>query len=96
MSSVHALAADHAIFYRIQRSPGVVKLRMWEPHPHSVGGVSLPYLYAVNYTFQKVVDAEAFLREYLLVNGAFDVPDRNFPTEGRIEILPYPTWSGLE
>lgn len=53
----------------------------------------LPYLYVANFTFDTIAEAEASLRDHLLNNGAFDVPDSNFPHEGEIAILPYPTWN---
>ncbi len=88
---------DHTIRYQIQVSPEQVKLRFWEPQviSGSPSDQPLPYLYLANCTFRTVAEAETYLRNHLLDNGAFDVPDSNFPEEGAIEILPYPTW-GVE
>ncbi len=92
MNLAHALTDDHVICYRITQSFGQVKLRLWEPSPpmhHS----DQPFLYAANFTFCTRQEAESFLRDHLLINGAFDVPETNFPEEGEIAILPFPTWS---
>lgn len=94
MSVAYSFAGDHAIRYRLQVAPDQVKLRLWEPAiaPHPPADNPLPYLYAANFTFDTVPEAEAYLRSHLLRNGAFDVPETNFPEEGEIAILPYPTW----
>ncbi|MEM6714638.1 MAG: hypothetical protein AAF827_21825 [Cyanobacteria bacterium P01_D01_bin.6] len=90
----YATNHDHTICYRLELLPGQVKLRLWESLAPTMEQVEqpLPYLYVANFTFNTVAEAEAYLRDYLLNNGAFDVPDRNFPREGAIAILPYPTW----
>ncbi|HEY9887401.1 MAG TPA: hypothetical protein V6D02_03320 [Candidatus Obscuribacterales bacterium] len=90
-----ALAGDHVLCYRLQSEMGYVRLRLWEP-PVVTGQAVVPespYLYAANFTFPTLQEAEGFLREHLLANGAFDVPESNFPAEGAIAILPYPTWA---
>lgn len=87
---------DHTIRYQLQTvTPGHIKLRLWEPAVVTppASDQPLPYLYVANLTFNTVADAEAYLREHLLKNGAFDVPESNFPQEGAIAILPYPTWN---
>jgi hypothetical protein len=89
--SLPNLAADYAIHYKLTRQGGQVRLRLWEMHPNPQQAPQ-PYLYAVNYSFPRQSEAELFLREYLYVNGAFDVPDSNMPEEGAIAILPFPTW----
>lgn len=95
MTSVNALAADYEIYYRITQEVGMVKLRLWE-YPRSPSSAPQPYLYAVNYRFKRLKEAENFLRDYLLLNGAFDVPEAGFPAEGQVAILPFPTWPGSE
>jgi len=94
MSVAYSLTGDYAIRYRLQTAPGQVKLQLWEP-PISANRESaspVPYLYLANFSFDTVTEAEAYLRHYLLRNGAFDVPETNFPEEGEVAILPYPTW----
>ncbi len=86
------LATDYAVFYRMTTEPGLVRLRLWEMHPNPEVNPQ-PYLYVVNYTFSSRRKAEDFLRDYLVLNGAFDVPDTHWPSEGEIAILPFPTWS---
>lgn len=90
----YATNCDHTIRYRLELLPGQVKLRLWEPSATTPEPAEqpLPYLYAANFTFDTIAEAEAYLRDHLLNNGAFDVPESNFPQEGEIAILPYPTW----
>jgi hypothetical protein len=97
MTQTPDLTDDYAICYHLQRATSPIKLRLWEPPVPAARGQEqdLPYLYAVNFTFNTLQEAEAFLHEHLLSNGAFDVPETNFPEEGKVEILPYPTW-GME
>ncbi|WP_008311467.1 hypothetical protein [Leptolyngbya sp. PCC 6406] len=92
MSSLPNLAAEYAIYYKIVLEAGQIRLRLWEIAPDSQKN-PYPYLYLVNYGFHHREEAEAFLREYLFLNGAFDVPERNLPPEGQVEILPFPTWN---
>lgn len=97
MTLAHALTGDHVICYRLSTDSGQIKLRLWEPIRASncQAAAPLPYLYAANFSFKTWFEAERFLREHLLANGAFDVPESDFPPEGQIAILPYPTW-GLD
>jgi hypothetical protein len=90
--SLPNLAAEYAIHYKLTVEHRQVRLRLWEMHPRPQHNPQ-PYLYAANYSFSHRAEAEAFLRDYLYVNGAFDVPDRRLPAEGEIAILPFPTWS---
>jgi len=94
MSVAYSFTGDYMIRYRLQIAPEQVKLQLWEPpvlaHQESVP--PLPYLYLANFTFNTVAEAEAYLRNHLLKNGAFDVPETNLPAEGEVAILPYPTW----
>ena len=94
MTLACALKGDHAICYRFRYEMGYIKLRLWEPPTPDENRDSQrsPYLYAANLTFRTMQEAEAFLHGHLLSNGAFDVPETDFPKEGRIEILPFPTW----
>ncbi len=94
MTLAYAFTEDHVIRYRLQADSHRVYLRLWEPTlPKGAPDLPrLPYLYALNFTFRTLAEAEAFLRHHLLTNGAFDVPDENFPAEGEVAILPYPTW----
>ena len=93
MSPLLNLATDYVIFYRLTTESGLVRLRLWEMHPNPEVNPQ-PYLYAVNYTFRHRREAEKFLRDYVITNGAFDVPETRWPSEGEIAILPFPTWSG--
>ncbi len=89
--------SDHEIRYEIQPLAGQFRLRFWEPavaRDNSSEPLQ-PYLYLANFSFDTLAEAEAYLRDHLLNNGAFDVPENNFPPAGAVEILPYPTW-GLE
>ncbi len=90
----YATNHDHTIRYRLELLPGQVKLRLWESSATTTEQAEqpLPYLYVANFTFNTVTAAETYLRAHLLSNGAFDVPESNFPREGAIAILPYPTW----
>lgn len=93
MNLAHALTEDYVICYRITPELSQVKLRLWEPiAPGSQH--TQPFTYAANFSFRTRKEAETFLRDHLLVNGAFDVPEANFPTEGEVAILPFPTWPG--
>ena len=93
MTLAHALKCVHVFCYRLSTDSGQIKLRLWEPVSASdcQAAVPSPYLYAANFSFKTLVEAERFLREHLLVNGAFDVPESDFPAEGQIAILPFPT-----
>lgn len=97
MELANTYTSDYVICYRIKKEPGRVKLRLWEPPRLSPrqDPSEHPYLYAINFSFSHLKAAEAFLRDHLLVNGALDVPEANFPEEGQIVILPFPTW-GME
>jgi hypothetical protein len=94
MTLVHDHPGEHVICYRFRRETGFIKLHLWEPPGPLKNQESqhLPYLYAVNFTFTSMQDAEAFLHTHLLNNGAFNVPKTDFPPEGQITILPFPTW----
>lgn len=94
MTSAHAAANDHVICYQFQPDSDRIKLRLWEPSTTAAlpDTQSWPYLYMANFTFATLHEAESFLHRHLLDNGAFDVPLTNFPLEGEIAILPFPTW----
>jgi len=94
MSVAYSLTGDYTIRYRLQIAPEQVKLQLWEPPvvTNQESAPPAPYLYLANFTFGTVTEAEAYLRNYLLKNGAFDLPETNFPAEGEVAILPYPTW----
>ena len=89
--------SDYVICYRLIKESDRVRLRLWEPSrpSHRQGPSEHPYLYTINSSFSHLSAAETFLREHLLVNGALDVPETNFPEEGQVVILPFPTW-GME
>lgn len=97
MNLAHASSEDYVIRYRLRQDVSHIRLRVWEPPavPDTHRPPDQPYLYAINYSFAHLREAEAFLRQHLLVNGAFDVPEADFPEEGEIAILPFPTW-GME
>ncbi|MEM0980520.1 MAG: hypothetical protein AAGH78_09610 [Cyanobacteria bacterium P01_H01_bin.58] len=88
---------DHVVCYRLSLSPNRVKLKLWEPVPlpNLQQSESHPYLYAANWQFQHLSEAEAFLRDYLRANGAVEVPESEFPTEGKVAI-PLLVTCGLE
>ncbi|NER83956.1 MAG: hypothetical protein F6K42_31320 [Leptolyngbya sp. SIO1D8] len=94
MNLAHTLINDYVICYRFIREPDCIKLKLWEPSPlpSEHGQSEHHYLYIINFSFSHLDDAEAFLRRYLLTNGAFDIPETDFPEEGQIAILPFPTW----
>ncbi len=94
MTSAHATDSDHVICYQFQPEVDRIKLRLWEPLSNvaSKDPMSRPYLYMANLTFTTLHEAESFLHAHLLSNGAFDVPATNFPQEGKVTILPFPTW----
>lgn len=95
MSLASALPGDYIVCYRLEEHLGQTKLRLWEPILPSrpAADTTAPYLYIINFTFRTTREAEVFLRNHLLSNGAFDVPESHFPQEGRVEILPFPTWN---
>lgn len=96
MDSVYSEEAC-IIRYRLKKELGRFKLTLWEPMAHinqSEPSNSL-YLYSANLFFPRLSEAETFLRNHLLMNGAADVPDTEFPEEGQATILPFPTW-GLD
>lgn len=95
MEIAHGLTDDYVICYQIKKEMGHVKLKMWEPPVAAAthGQTEQPYLYAINYSFARLGEAEAFLRQHLLINGALDVPNTGFPAEGEVAILPFPTWN---
>ncbi|MEO1093847.1 MAG: hypothetical protein AAFX01_02965 [Cyanobacteria bacterium J06638_28] len=88
---------DHVVCYRLSLSPDRVKLRLWEPAPlpNPQYSDNHPYLYAANWQFQHLSEAEAFLRNHLRANGAAEVPESEFPTEGKVTIPLLITW-GLD
>ena len=91
MNLAHALTDDYVICYRLKMESGYVKLKLWEP-PMPRDSPEHTFLYAVNFNCTRLSEAEAFLRNYLLTNGAIDVPEVNFPEQGEVAILPFPTW----
>ncbi|MBE7381854.1 MAG: hypothetical protein F6J95_010640 [Leptolyngbya sp. SIO1E4] len=97
MNLAHTLTDDYVICYQLKQELGCIKLKLWEPSISAPNQdqAEHPYLYAVNFSFKHLSEAEAFLRDHLLVNGAFDVPETDFPKEGQVAILPFPTW-GME
>ncbi|MEM9002521.1 MAG: hypothetical protein AAGE59_03230 [Cyanobacteria bacterium P01_F01_bin.86] len=97
MELSQTLTDDYVICYRITREAERIKLRLWEPAQPSQrqNNSNKPYLYVANFSFSHRHAAEACLRHHLLVNGAINVPESDFPEEGQVIILPYPTW-GIE
>lgn len=96
MKLAYSLTEDYFICYRLVEETNCIRLRLWEPPLPAKATADdfteQPYLYALNFNFKHLREAEAFLRRYLLNNGALDVPATNFPEEGKISILPFPTW----
>jgi hypothetical protein len=90
-----AQATEQVINYRITPKVGAVRLRFWEDAPDARGDLA-PYLYAVNYSLSSVEEAHEVLREYLILNGVSAVDQLEFPRQGCISVLPYPTWSSYQ
>ncbi|MBT9316169.1 hypothetical protein [Leptothoe spongobia] len=90
--------ASHTIKYRIScqqsaRKATRVTLRETAPRNHNR---LKPYLYAANYTVKSIDEAYQLLREYLYTNGVTAVEDLDFPTRGKIEVVPGAAWSGFQ
>lgn len=92
---MYALASDHVLNYRITEQASGVRLTMWEM-AQSIEGRPKPYLYRINCCFDNVESAKATLKQHLILNGATGVASLEIPTEGKVRILPYPTWSSCE
>lgn len=90
-----ALAFDHTIHYRITVKPTGVTLTFWEPALKTEERTK-PYLYLANYAFSTEDEAKAMLKRHLVLNGANGVSSLNLPTEGKIRVMPYPTWPNCE
>lgn len=92
---MYALASDHILHFRISQRPGGVKLTLWELAPASENRIK-PYLYLVNYQLNSLEEARGLLRQHLLINGASGVAKLEIPAEGKVRIMPYPTWNSCE
>lgn len=92
---MYALASDHILNFRISERPGGVKLTMWELSPEPVDQLK-PYLYVVNYYLTSLEEAHGFLRQHLTINGASGVAKLDIPFEGKVRVMPYPTWNSCE
>ncbi|PSN20217.1 hypothetical protein C7271_03270 [filamentous cyanobacterium CCP5] len=92
---MYALASDHVLNYRItQQSAGSVRLTMWEMAKTIDKRSKKPYLYRINLYFDCEDAARITLKQHLALNGAVGVANLEVPLEGRVRIMPYPTWSG--
>lgn len=95
MDSINSIKDDHTVVhYRLTLGINRVKLRLWElvPSSNSQNQQNHPYLYAANWRFQHLSEAKAFLRDYLRANGATELPESEFPTEGKVAIPSLTTW----
>lgn len=92
---MYALASDHILHFRITERPGGVKLTMWELTPTATDQLK-PYLYVVNYHLNSLEEARGFLRQHLMINGASGVARLDIPFEGKVRVMPYPTWNSCE
>ncbi|HEY9878509.1 MAG TPA: hypothetical protein V6D29_08635 [Leptolyngbyaceae cyanobacterium] len=92
---MYALASDHILHFRISQRPGGVKLTLWELAPAPENRLK-PYLYLVNYHLNSLEEARGLLRQHLLINGANGVANLEIPAEGKVRIMPYPTWNSCE
>jgi hypothetical protein len=92
---MYALASDHILHFRISERPGGVRLTLWELAPSQADQLK-PYLYRINYYLNSLEEARGFLRQHLLINGASGVAKLEIPFEGKVRVMPYPTWNGCE
>lgn len=92
---MYALASDHVLHFRISERPGGVRLTMWEMAPNPKEQLK-PYLYVINYYLDTLEEAQGFLRQHLMINGASGVAKLDIPFEGKVRVMPYPTWSSCE
>lgn len=92
---MYALASDHVLNYRITEQAGGFRLTMWEMAQSSEGRAK-PYLYRINSCFESFEAAKSTLKQHLILNGATGVSSLEIPAEGKVRILPYPTWSSCE
>jgi hypothetical protein len=86
-----AQTTAQVIYYRITHKVGAVRLKFWEDAPADHVGLA-HYLYVVNCQLSSVEEAYEVLREYLFLNGVSPVDQLEFPWQGCISVLPYPTW----
>lgn len=92
---MYALASDHVLHFQISERPGGVRLTLWELAPNKADQLK-PYLYRINYYLNSFEEARGFLRQHLLINGASGVARLEIPSEGKVRVMPYPTWNGCE
>ena len=86
-----ALETAHTIHYRLTVIEDGVRLRLWEPAPKTNQRVS-PYLFMVNYVLTSETEAKEVLNLYLEAHGARALISSKLLPEGKIRILPGPTW----
>jgi len=89
---MYAFASERILQYQITNDTGGCRLSLWEMAPHPEGRLK-PYLYRVNYSLTSLEEAQALLRQHLALNGMDCVSDLNLPRQGKVRILPHPTWS---
>lgn len=92
---MYALATDHILNYRITEYSGGVRLTMWETSCAS-DDRRKPYLYRVHCFVENIEAARSALRKHLALNGASGVTSLEIPSEGKVRIMPYPTWGDCE
>lgn len=90
-----ALGSVHIIHYRLIEIEEGVRLRVWEPAPKNNQRLN-PYLFMVNYVLTSETEAKKVLNLYLQVNGAKSLISSQLSPEGRIRVLPGPTWPNEE
>lgn len=88
-------ATDYTLYYMLSTEEmGVTRLKLWELSDQATSATDVDhYLYKVNYTFPQRQEAEAFLQEFLILNGAIDMPADTAADRGQVMVLPFPTWN---
>lgn len=89
------LGSDHILHFRISQRPSGTRLTLWELAAVPDNRVK-PYLYMVNYYLETLEEAKGLLRQHLVLNGASGVGNLDLPHEGKVRIMPYPTWNSCE
>ncbi|ASC69102.1 hypothetical protein XM38_000280 [Halomicronema hongdechloris C2206] len=89
---MYAFASEHTLHYQITNDTSGYRLSLWEMAAHPEGRPK-PYLYRINYSLASWEEAQALLRQHLALNGMDCVSDLTLPRQGKVRILPHPTWS---
>ena len=86
-----ALGTAHTIHYRLTDMEDGVRLRVWEPAPKNTQRLN-PYFFMVNYVLASEAEAQRVLNLYLQTNGSRALISAKLSPEGKIRVLPDPTW----